>query len=1139
MKRLLKSLVFLLAIFGSLVIFKDNSKAEKLEHDYNIFVEENKDLNYFTLKDKNENIIHDLPVYTKLDKNILEDNDGRDLESLWYIATNEEIIKYDLDKSDDFDENKENELPYLAQSKEKFEFKLKDEAKFIEESHESYEDYYRIIQKYELDGKEYELEYRILFDSYFQKKKYEELNKISPDLVLKFINRDLKKESTENNSIRKKESDNKNSIRKNVDKDQIIDDPAKIVVDDKVSGNNPDGGSSNPDNKLIYSGSLTNENGDPLANEYVLIKDQDGNEIKVKTDDDGYFSVKLDQNYSYDLYSKDYRGVLNTKVVDRFDFKSDNLSLNPGKVVNNKYGFVNFQASVAYLNKDFENYEVLKDYVLLDANKFNYSSGDIVVLPPVDGHKYGKVVKVKNVEKSDGLLKISYETPFFMETYRKVKMDTGDDGIDITEFSFVNNNNYIYKKKKKEPKISLYSAEERSASLEKMLHLNVVNEIRRTSDSDKYKDNKHKENNKQNKDFESKGVSYGGDFKVLFENDDESAFLGVGVDVGKNEKISFYDKNEQEISIEAKKFKDIEKYGDSLYKKIKEKAVNSESKIDTELSMQNEFDFQIYGNLGLNIDYDVDNLWDMKFDFRNNINVRTYDNVKFKGEFEYETEPQILQIYGPIFVEISFDFVADGEINGKVEYLSRNNSSFVLEGAPGNSHFKAFHVYPNFDGNSKKTSASAEGGITLTPALKVHPFIGVDKIAKIAAIPTLFGGEFETKYEKEIEAGQVNKKTIGTVSAIIRAENELEIEGEILKYLDKVGLESVSRIKIAGDKDILDIKQVLLDLNSPAKVVEDENGNKLLDIDLKLAPSGTNVEEGLEDSFQGKNPGLILKDTEDGVRLFVNPEIASKFKTDHHATYKRVPGWLNFFSNKTIVNYNFYINQENNYKDVVIKRHDLLADGSTIDINLPKDLIFKDKKKKPTEIELALKEAGMDNKVYNPNEDEANVSIGIYNMPDSLRSLKSNELFDLKADVKDLDIGEHEVYVLRKELRTGKTARKSMMNKKNDPFDPVESYGLDLDKDKLSSVDYYLDKFKVSIVDKQIAETKKEDELSANEENKDLPNVNYYSSVEEPVEKSEPVYIEDTINPENNSETEIEPITENIEETEPVIISEN
>ena len=66
------------------------------------------------------------------------------------------------------------------------------------------------------------------------------------------------------------------------------------------------------------------------------------------------------------------------------------------------------------------------------------------------------------------------------------------------------------------------------------------------------------------------------------------------------------------------KFKDIEKYGDSLYKKIKEKAVNSESKIDTELSMQNEFDFQIYGNLGLNIDYDVDNLWDMKFDFRNN-----------------------------------------------------------------------------------------------------------------------------------------------------------------------------------------------------------------------------------------------------------------------------------------------------------------------------------------------------------------------------------------------------------------------------------------------------------------------------------------------------------------------------------------
>lgn len=516
----------------------------------------------------------------------------------------------------------------------------------------------------------------------------------------------------------------------------------------------------------------------------------------------------------------------------------------------------------------------------------------------------------------------------------------------------------------------------------------------------------------------------------------------------------------------------------------------------------------------------------------NNINSKITNNFNMDGEFEYETEPVPLQ-YGPIGLNLSFDFKTNGTIESDVQYISRSNNNFIVEGKPGNIIFNAFEIHPNFSGENKKVKANVEGGITLTPALKVHPFIGANDVATLSALPTLFGGEYETKIEASNDSDKLT--TSGKLYAIIKAESEVNLKIEILKYLEKIGVEKAPEIKLESEEDVLNIKQLLEEFGGPAKVIEDEKGNKLLDVGLKLGPKDATIQEGVFEEFQGKNPGIVFKRMDDGVYVIINPKEATKMESDHSAFYYSIPGFLNFFSNKTIEGHMFYINKDDYYKDIVIKRNDLLSDGSVIKMHPNLGSLFG-QNNNLTNVEAALKESGMSNKLNNPNKDTANVNIGIYNMPAGLQSLNSNEIFDLKADVSELDLGEHEVYVLRKELVVGEAARKSIMERRNGN-DITKEYDMDLEKDRLSDTKYYLDKFKITIVDKKLNEEKStnivenESELYSNEnidDNKiEYTNPNYVDNTENEVvnsnENSEP---NETLGERKTLNTKVEDITE-------------
>lgn len=615
MRRILRYFVFLITIVSSFFVINSKSEADELKHDYNVILEENEDNNSFVLKNKDDEIIYNTIVSTKIDKNLLE-GESEDLVNLWYIPKNEFIEENGLSKDKNFNKNKENEKAYKVNSTEKFEFKLSDKAEYVKEDHEYFEDYYRIIQTYKLNNSEYEVEHRILFPSYFEKKREEYLNRINPDLVLKFINRqdvsgfDKKAQKVNKKSIKKdkkisKNKEEKKDNSKNLDQSKEKTEEGNQENSDKGDSSGNDGdesldnGSDDPNKKIIYSGSLKDKDGNALANSEVSITDNNGNTIKVKTDEDGYFSVKLDQNSTYKLTSGVKKGTLQTKGVDKLDLKSEDFIFNAGKIVNNKYGFVNFQPSVAYLNQNYQRYEVLKDYVFLEANEFDYKEGDIVVLPSIDGHKYGKVLKIKNISRENNYLKINYETPYFMETFRKVKMDTGEDGIDISEFSIVNNNNYLYSKKKKEPKVMLYSAERLNKEFEKYLNFNIKTKLNRETSSDD-------------------GVSYGGEFLTSFTKDDEEdLFLGFGLKIGKDtQSFTVLNQEGRSLTLDKFKFQDIEKHGEKLLKSVASQTKKNKEYKDTDISLENEIDFKIYGNLGLIIDYDIERLWDIKIDFR-------------------------------------------------------------------------------------------------------------------------------------------------------------------------------------------------------------------------------------------------------------------------------------------------------------------------------------------------------------------------------------------------------------------------------------------------------------------------------------------------------------------------------------------
>ena len=68
----------------------------------------------------------------------------------------------------------------------------------------------------------------------------------------------------------------------------------------------------------------------------------------------------------------------------------------------------------------------------------------------------------------------------------------------------------------------------------------------------------------------------------------------------------------------------------------------------------------------------------------------------------------------------------------------------------------------------------------------------------------------------------------------------------------------------------------------------------------------------------------------------------------------------------------------------------------------------------------SLKRAGLTNKVNKPNDD-AHTEVEFKNIPNSLISKNKDEIFDLNANLDEFDQGEYNIFVIRKEVRDGKS----------------------------------------------------------------------------------------------------------------------
>ena len=1078
MKKLLRSLVLIFTLVVSIFIFNTESHANKLEHDFNILIKDDKDQNKILLKDKDDTIVYNSIVYTKIDKNLLEEDEEKDLEEYWYIPTNDYIERYNLEKYEDFDKSKENERAYKLNSTDKFEFKLKKDAILENESHQYFDKYYQIDQTYKLKDKEYKISHKVLFEEDFLKTRREKLNRINPDLLLNLVNKsDNHRESrkdigTKNSkSIDKKIDKEKNSENEEDEEDEEDDSDdyqANEIIEvnkkdeARIDSSNFSNWSLDPNRKVVYSGTLNSKNSTPLSNKEIRLVDSLGNSIKTTTDEDGYFNLKLNQNSNYSIYYDGGKGKVQTGQINEISIDSDDIKFSPGKTLDNKFGYINFNPSVAYLNNKFANYKVKANQVVINNDEeFNYERGDIIALPPNTYHASGKLVRIDNIEKKDGKIVLSFINPTFTDTFREVKMDTGDEGIDISEFSFVEND-YYKKIESYRPRMATYSVH---------LEDNIRNELLISLENNlRFKADKEKDD-----------VIVSTMFKHSYKFNDYGYAMEFNLSTDSDEEDVSITDYPSDLELKFSEGDDINDFSKAIKKGIEEKKFNKyvtdDFDFSSEITTSVENTFSLSGNLGMKIDYSIFNPANTRIELKNNFVTKNTLKSGLKSNLNYETPKFRMQ--SPYFIGIDLSFVVDGEGEVKLvsEYDVASETNTKLENG------KIYSEKLVEKGPLNDTSVEGEAKLEIGP--KLTPYIGVEDI-KLLSTDLLAYLEGSLEFNDKESYGEVNgvlkwdKVKLGSYLL------EVELTKEDGLYKKSFPLWSNKKIaKEVKDKDIID--------NENSDDPNINSNTKYLDINYKIGGPNTRVFPALYEEFQGKNPGTKIIKNSSGVFMYIQPELATKMKSEHTST-----GFY-ILTNEVFNCDDLYVNHDNYYKDIVINRNKLLNGYESID--------------------KALQRAGMKNKINKPNSD-AYTEVEFFNMPKSISSINDKQIFYPKARISDFDQGEYEVYVVRKEIRKGQSALDYYNKKDNNPkYRPLKD---------LVYTDYYLDKFKIKIGDEKVKEAKEINnnkkietydiniQDSNNVENKEEENNNNENS-ELPIE-NESEDVDNTKNFDNNTQ---------------------
>lgn len=164
---------------------------------------------------------------------------------------------------------------------------------------------------------------------------------------------------------------------------------------------------SQPKEIVRLSGyAMTAENGDYLTEGTFSLLNESGKEVEtLKTDDDGYFYVRLQANETYQIQGDKFSVQITAKNENEYRIDHNKGYLLLGKRLEDEISKVVYKPSVFYLKEQTDyTYSPSQGTVRLDGRQ-DLQEGDIISLPPTKDYITGYILRVVSVSyEEDGSL---------------------------------------------------------------------------------------------------------------------------------------------------------------------------------------------------------------------------------------------------------------------------------------------------------------------------------------------------------------------------------------------------------------------------------------------------------------------------------------------------------------------------------------------------------------------------------------------------------------------------------------------------------------------------------------------------------------------------------------------------------------
>lgn len=188
-------------------------------------------------------------------------------------------------------------------------------------------------------------------------------------------------------------------------------------------------------NKVTLTGQLEDKDGKLLNNQEIKLSYKK-EEIKVKTDNSGYFYTHIEKNKEYDLSSKELEGTILAKNDDAVKTTMKKGSYFSGKKIDTDDTVTVLRNKAIELDPDNFIYEVASDYREVTIfsgkeknEKLDFLIGDIITIPAQVDYISGLGLKIIAIEKESGNYILTTEQAAVEDVLKS--FETKGDGYEI------------------------------------------------------------------------------------------------------------------------------------------------------------------------------------------------------------------------------------------------------------------------------------------------------------------------------------------------------------------------------------------------------------------------------------------------------------------------------------------------------------------------------------------------------------------------------------------------------------------------------------------------------------------------------------------------------------------------------------